>query len=360
MGASKINTLQLLIFLKKANIDSPTVLFMQYLGNPVNFISLTNLKFNIFHRYQKGKTMEFFKRRTDINFFKLRIFAAAFSCIIFLISIVAFFYNGLNLGLDFTGGTEIQLSFKKSVKITSIRKKLQEAGFNKIEVQSYGNSKTILVTLAETKGQHVKNQNEYQQKIVKSVLKTLPKSMFNRANYIGAKVSGELTYHAVLAVIIAIIATILYIAFRFEFKLAIGAAVALIHDPVLILGVFSFFQIQFDLTTLAAVLTILGYSLHDTIVIFDRIRENFRKIRRGTPVQVVNAAVNETISRTIISASLTLIVVVVLFFFRWPIDSFIFTRFNHWHYNWYLFISLCCWISSYFFRIKPHRFISFC
>ena len=146
----------------------------------------------------------------------------------------------------------------------------------------------------------------------------LPGATFQSVNFVGSTVSSELAYKGILAVIVALLGTMIYIALRFEYRLAVSAAVALVHDPVLILGIFSFFHIQFDLTALAAVLTVIGYSLNDTIVVFDRVRENFRKMRRGTTVEVVNAAINQTLSRTIMTSSLTLTVVVVLFLFGGP------------------------------------------
>lgn len=264
--------------------------------------------------------MEFFKPNTTINFYKLRTFAAVLSVIIFIASITSFCLNRLNLGLDFTGGTQIQLSYAQAADLNEIRLQLDKIGFKDAQVQSFGNSKTILVTLGinETKSQPNENEKEIQERIKAQLLHALPGSQFNSATFIGAKVSSELAYKGILAVVIAMLATMIYIAFRFEWRLAVSAAISLIHDPVLILGVFSFFKIQFDLQSLAAVLTIIGYSLHDSIVVFDRVRENFRKMRKGTSAEIVNAAINQTLSRTIISSGLTLSVCVVLFLLGGP------------------------------------------
>jgi len=273
----------------------------------------------------KVNPMEFFKPNTNIDFLGLRKWAALFSCIVFIASLISFFYHGLNLGLDFTGGTQIELSFQKPADLDKIRTELDKAGFPHAEVQSFGSSRSVIVTMAPKKSAkgEIVDQRKIQEQIKDSVLKAIPEATFSRADYIGAKVSSELTYKGILAVVVGVLATMIYIAFRFEYRLAVSAAISLIHDPVLILGVFSFFHIEFDLTSLAAVLTILGYSLHDSIVVFDRVRENFRGVRRGTPIHIVNAAINQTLSRTVISSTLTFVVVAVLFALGGPtIHSF--------------------------------------
>lgn len=265
--------------------------------------------------------MEFFKSNTNINFLGLQKFAAAFSTIVFVASLVSLIIYGLNFGLDFTGGTQIQLSFKQPVNLTQIRKELKTAGFSDEQVQSYGSSKDVLISLGLDKklikeGKTLKQMQDF---LESAVMRAIPGGHVNSVQSIGAKVSSELAYKGILAVVVALLVTMIYIAFRFEWHLAIGAAVSLVHDPILILGIFSFFHIQFDLVALAAVLTVIGYSLNDTIVIFDRVRENFRKMRRGLPHEIVNAAINQTLSRTIMSAGLVLLVVVVLFFLGGPV-----------------------------------------
>lgn len=264
--------------------------------------------------------MEFFKANSQINFYQLRKVAAVFSIVIFLASIVSLFAFHLNLGLDFTGGTQIRLSYKQPANLTQIRQQLVTAGFVKEEVQSFGDSRTVMLTLSslKTTGETSAQAKVEQDEMTQKVLHALPGSTFDSRTFVGAKVSGQLAYKGILAVVVAMLATMIYIAFRFEWRLALGAIVALIHDPMLILGVFSFFHVQFDLTALAAVLTIIGYSLHDTIVVFDRVRENFRIMRRGSPIDIMNSAINQTLSRTVISASLTFIVVVVLFLIGGP------------------------------------------
>jgi preprotein translocase subunit SecF len=262
--------------------------------------------------------VEFFKQNTKIDFMHLRRYAAIISTLLFVGSIVSLCIYGLNWGLDFTGGTQVQVGYSQSANLGKIRQQLDKAGLKKFTVQTYGGSKTVLVSLGVQKGSKGENKKLLENSTVKQVMAALPKAKFETVNFVGSTVSSELAYKGVLAVIVALLATMIYIGLRFEYRLALGAGVALIHDPILILGVFSFFHIQFNLTALAAVLTVIGYSLNDTIVVFDRVRENFRKMRRGTPVEVVNSAINQTLSRTVMTSGLTLLVVVVLFFFAGP------------------------------------------
>lgn len=253
--------------------------------------------------------MEFFKQNTKIDFMAQRKWAAIVSSILFILSILSLITYGLNWGLDFTGGTQIQVGFTQEANLNQIRENLDKAGFKEAVVISYGTSKDVLITLAP-KGTEDKNREV----MLKQIAEALPGGKIQQVDYIGPQVGQELATKGILAIVIALLGTMIYIAFRFEFRFAVGAAVALIHDPILILGVFSFYQIEFNLIALAAVLTVIGYSLNDTIVIFDRIRENFRKLRKASPVDVVNQAINQTLSRTIMTSVLTLIVVFALFF----------------------------------------------
>ncbi len=263
--------------------------------------------------------MEFFKHNTKIDFMAQRKWAAAASIILFVLSIVSLCVYGLNLGLDFTGGTQIQLSFPTAANLNQIRDDLQKAGFKEAQVMSYGTSKDVLVSLvpknsADKTDAATVDEDANAKTIASDILKILPEAKVQQVDYIGPTVGQELTTKGLLAIVIALICTTIYIALRFEFRFGIGSTVALIHDPILILGIFSFFHLEFNLITLAAVLTVIGYSLNDTIVIFDRVRENFRKLRKATPVEVINQATNETLSRTIMTSAITLIVVLALFF----------------------------------------------
>ncbi|MEN9471758.1 MAG: protein translocase subunit SecF [Candidatus Aquirickettsiella gammari] len=251
--------------------------------------------------------MEFFKRQTQINFLGLRRWAVGLSLLLMLISAASLLTKGLNWGLDFTGGSQLQISFTHPADIPSLRQQLAAAGFKDILVQSYGTSQDVLISLAP----HQTTQHDLSAQIINA----LPGAELKQIEFIGPQVGHELATQGALAVFIALLGIMIYIALRFEYRFAIGAAVALIHDPIIILGIFSLFHIEFNLTALAAILAVIGYSLNDSIVIFDRIRENFRKLRKGSAVEVVNLSINQTLSRTIMTSATTLLVVVSLCIF---------------------------------------------
>ena len=251
--------------------------------------------------------MEFFKTNTKIDFMKQRKWAALFSVIIFIASITSLAVNHLNLGLDFTGGTQIELKYQQPADLNTIRSELDKVGYGDAVVQSYGTSYDVLVRIAARAGT--------QDQIRQNVLQALPDAQVQQVQYIGPQVGKTLVTNGILAILVSLLATMLYIAMRFEYRFAVSSTVALIHDPILILGIFSFFHINFDLITLAAVLTIIGYSLNDTIVVYDRVRENFRKVRKGTSLEIMNLSINQTLSRTIMTSGLTLLVVIALFIF---------------------------------------------
>lgn len=259
--------------------------------------------------------MEFFKKQTHIDFLGLQRWAAALSLILILISVLSLLTKGLHWGLDFTGGSQLQISFKHSVELPKIRQTLEQLGFKDALVQSYGTSQDVLISLAD--------QKTTQHNLATQIIQALPGAQLKQLEFIGPQVGRELATQGALAVFIALLGIMIYIALRFEYRFAIGAAVALIHDPILILGIFSLFHIEFNLTALAAILAVIGYSLNDTIVIFDRIRENFRRMRKNTAVEVVNLSINQTLSRTIMTSATTLFVVLSLCIFGGPmIHSF--------------------------------------
>lgn len=251
--------------------------------------------------------MEFFSHKTKIDFMGQRKWAFMFSLALLVFSLTSLSINGLNLGLDFTGGMQVELSYEDSPDFNLIREQLESAGLDAV-AQAYGSSKDVMVKL-----KLVKDLN--QQQMTDKVLKALDGAKLQRVEMIGAQVGKALVTNGILAIIIAVLGTMTYIAFRFEYRFAISAAVSLIHDPVLILGIFSLFGVEFDLIGLAALLTVLGYSLNDTIVVYDRVRENFRKIRKATATEVINLSVNETLSRTIMISGLTFSVILSLFIF---------------------------------------------
>lgn len=238
----------------------------------------------------------------------LQKWTALLSTLLFVASLSSLFIYGLNWGLDFTGGTQFQVHYPKTANLSEIRDSLTQAGLDKAVVQAYGTSQDVLINLPPS-------ANLDQQQLVHKVKEVLTGAEIQRVESVGPEVGAELATKGALAVLVALIGTMIYVAFRFEYRFAISAAVALIHDPILILGVFSFFQLEFNLTALAAVLTVIGYSINDTIVIFDRVRENFRKVRKGTPTEIMNLSINQTLSRTIMTSGTTLIVVFALLFY---------------------------------------------
>ena len=252
--------------------------------------------------------MEFFKHNTQIDFMAQRKWAAVISIILFVFSMVSLAVHGLNWGLDFTGGTQIQLSYPNEADLTDIRSRLETAGFPVETLERPGLGHGI-----DQEGMAAMD-SAAQTAMVKQVTDALPGATVDQISYIGPQVGKEMTSKSLLAIFFALLGTMVYIAFRFDMRFAISSTVALIHDPVLILGMFSFLNVEFNLISLAAVLTVIGYSLNDTIVIFDRVRENFRKMRKAEAVEVMNHSINQTLSRTIMTSALTLTVVLALFF----------------------------------------------
>ena len=256
--------------------------------------------------------MEFFKK-TNIDFMRLKWQAIILSTAINLIGIGSLLFQGLNFGLDFTGGTLIELGYKEPVELNSVRGALEGAGFGGATVQNFGSARDILIRL-QPKG------DADSAAVSDKVFQTLSQAAggqveLRRVEFVGPQVGKDLTEQAGLAILYSLIGILIYVALRFEYRYAVGAIIATIHDVVVTVAVFSLFQIEFDLTVLAAVLAVIGYSLNDTIVIYDRIRENFRKVRKGTSEEIVNLSVNETMSRTIITSGTTFITVLALYLF---------------------------------------------
>ena len=257
--------------------------------------------------------MELFHQKTKFDFMGKKKWSAAFSLSMLIVSLIILMSKGLDYGLDFTGGVQVELRFAQTISSDEIRNHLIEEGFSDAKVTYYGSQKDLLIRL--------RNQSDMNHdKIAATVKSALNKVGYQdietrRVEFIGSEVGEQLTQQGFLAVIAAIGATMIYIAMRFEYRFAVSAALALLHDPILILGIFSLFQIDFDLSVLAAMLAVIGYSLNDTIVVYDRIRGNFRKHRRVSTEEIVNLSLNETLSRTIITSFLTLLVVVALCLF---------------------------------------------
>jgi len=257
--------------------------------------------------------MQILDKKTDFNFMSKRKIAAVFSIVLLLSSITSLLMQGLNFGIDFTGGTMIELSYKEEVKLESIRSTLEKNGYGDAIVQNFGSIHDVLIRLPILE---TENMAELSNEIV-ATLQSGNESKIDvrRVEFVGPQVGEELTEQGGLAMLYALIGILIYVSLRFEYRFAIGSVVALVHDVLLTLGFFSILQLEFDLTVLAAILAIIGYSLNDTIVVFDRIRETFLKMRKGSSEVIVNRALNDTLSRTLMTSATTLLVVTSLFFF---------------------------------------------
>ncbi len=249
----------------------------------------------------------------EYNFMGIRKIALTISAIVMLISVASLVVNKLNVGIDFTGGSVIEIGYQKSVELEPIRQELGKAGYADAVVQHFGSAKEVLIRLVPQEGQ---NKAELSTQVI-TLLEKLEgdKLDVRRVDFVGPQVGKELTEDGGLAVLYALIAILVYVSLRFEYRFSLGAVAALIHDVVITLGVFSILQLDFDLTVLAAILAVIGYSLNDTIVVFDRIRENFRKIRKKTSLEITNTSINQTISRTLMTSLTTLLVLVSLYVF---------------------------------------------
>ena len=249
--------------------------------------------------------------KTTIKFLSIRRITTILSIVLMILSGSSLLMRGLNPGIDFTGGFQIEVSFQEAPEIQQVRLDLSRSGFDDAIVQNSGSATDLMIRTAPREGvdsRKVGNQ------IIEAVSQSSNNVELLSSEYVSAQVGEELTEQGGLAMIFALIMIMIYIVFRFQWKFSIGAVLALIHDVLITLGIFSFFQITFDLAVLAAILAVVGYSLNDTIVIFDRIRENFRSMRRTETLEVLNASITQTISRTIITSSTTLMVLLALYF----------------------------------------------
>ena len=247
-----------------------------------------------------------------IKFLSIRKFTTIMSIVLILASTFSLMSKGLNLGIDFTGGIQIEISFENAPNIENVRSNLGSGGYDDAIVQNSGSSQDLMVRIPPRDGITNKKVGED----VIGMLQASDNSVtLKSSEYISAQVGEELTEQGGLAMIFALIMIMIYIVFRFQWKFSIGAVLALIHDVMITLGIFSFFQLTFDLSVLAAILAVVGYSLNDTIVIYDRIRENFRSMRTAETLKILNSAITQTIKRTIITSSTTLLVLLSLFVF---------------------------------------------
>ncbi|WP_100643251.1 protein translocase subunit SecF [Alteromonas facilis] len=255
--------------------------------------------------------MQLLKLSSTVNFMRLRMPAMVLSTILILGSIVALSTNKLNWGLDFTGGTLIEVGYPNAAHLEQIRIQLTNADFGDAIVQNFGSSQDVLIRIAPREGV---NSATIGDQILAALRADGDEVDMRRIEFVGPNVGEELTEQGGLAMLVALICILIYVAMRFEWRFALGSVGALAHDVIITLGLFAVLQLEFDLTILAAVLAVIGYSLNDTIVVSDRIRENFRKVRKGTPEEIINISLTQTLNRTIITSLTTVLVLLALFF----------------------------------------------
>jgi preprotein translocase subunit SecF len=261
--------------------------------------------------------VEFFSHQTSYPFMATRKVWYTLSAVLMIASIVSFFTRGLNLGIDFTGGVSAQVTFSGAANVDGVRSKLTAAGFHEPQVQNFGSSRDIVIRLPPDPSQTEASIRAKLETIVKSIdaNATVP-----QLGVVGPQVGNELRTSAIWALSFTLLLIFIYIAFRFHtWRLSFGAILAVLHDPILVIGIFSVSQTEFDLPVVAAILAVIGYSLNDTVVVFDRIRERFETNRRLEPALVLDQSINQTLSRTIMTKVVTSIVVVALLFLGGPV-----------------------------------------
>ncbi len=256
--------------------------------------------------------MALFSLKKTIDFMAKRKLALTFSAVLLLLSLGSLVSKGLNFGIDFTGGTLIEVGYPQAADLSEVRGLLNSAGLEGAVVQHFGTAKDVLIRLVPKEG-------ESSAAVSDRVLSTLKEAGaeidLRRVEFVGPQVGDELTEDGMLALLAALFGILVYVYFRFEIRFSLGAVLALIHDVIITLGIFSVLQFDFDLTVLAAILAVIGYSLNDTIVVFDRVRENFRKMRKGSATEVVNRSITQTLARTLVTSLTTLLVLMALFIF---------------------------------------------
>jgi preprotein translocase subunit SecF len=257
--------------------------------------------------------MHLLSKETNINFVGIRKFALAFSAILLIISVYSIVTNSLNFGIDFTGGTMIEVGYPQPVDLGEIRTTLEQGGYEDSMVQNFGSLTEVLIRLPVIE---TENMAEVSNQVVALLQSEQTEAIeVRRVEFVGPQVGEELAEDGGLAMVYALIGILIYVALRFEYRFAIASVLALVHDVIITVGFFSLFRLDFDLTVLAAILAVIGYSLNDTIVVFDRIRESFLKMRKAEPLEVINTSINATLGRTIMTSMTTLLVVLSLFIF---------------------------------------------
>jgi len=248
----------------------------------------------------------------NINFMGQRYLALLLSAVLIIASFAGLWLKGLNFGIDFTGGTLIEVGYDKPVDLPKIRTDLVDAGFEEAVAQHFGSAQEVLIRIAPREGM---NSAQVSNQVMDALKQASDESIeLRRVEFVGPQVGDELTEDGALAVLYALFGILIYVALRFEWRFSLGSVAALVHDVVITIGVFAWTQLQFDLTVVAALLAVIGYSLNDTIVVFDRVRENFRTMREPDPVEITNVAVNQMLARTLMTSLTTLVVLLALFF----------------------------------------------
>jgi preprotein translocase subunit SecF len=259
--------------------------------------------------------MELFSKTSRFPFMRYARVITTLSAILTLAGIVSITVRGLNLGIDFTGGVLVEVGYPEAADLAGIRQQLAAGGYPEAQVQSFGTSRDVLIRLPPVTDAAPDAGNQLGAGILAVLRSGGAQVDLRRVEFVGPQVGKDLTEQGVLSVLAALALILFYVMFRFQWKLSLGAVLATAHDAIVTVGVFSFFWIPFDLSVVAAVLALIGYSLNDTVVVFDRIRDNFRTVRRGTPEEIIDRSVNETLSRTLITSGVTLLVIVALLLF---------------------------------------------
>ena len=259
--------------------------------------------------------MEFFRIRRTIHFMRFDKIFNAISLISFIIAVFLLCTRGLALSIEFTGGTVMEVTYPQAAPTDQIREEISDALGIEASVQNFGTARDVMIRLPIVEGE---NSNQQAQQVMDVLQKSEPQAQMTRVEFVGPQVGEELATDGLTALLLVIFGIVVYLAFRFEWKFSIAAIIANLHDVVLVLGIFAFFQWEFSLPVLAAVLAVLGYSVNESVIIFDRVREHFKKMRRAGTVEVIDSAITATISRTVITHSSTLAMTLAMFFFGGP------------------------------------------
>jgi preprotein translocase subunit SecF len=258
--------------------------------------------------------MEFFRIQKDIPFMRYALILNAISLLTFLAAVFFLWQKGLNLSIEFTGGTVIEVQYEQSADLEPIRDAVTGIGYGEVNVQNFGSSKDVMIRLPLIKNADgtMMSSSDQSKKVFSKLQESHPQVKLQRVEYVGPQVGEELLYGGIKALLFVVIGIVIYLSIRFEWKFALAGIVANLHDVVIILGFFSFFQWEFSLSVLAAVLAVLGYSVNESVVIFDRIRENFRRFRKLDTPDIIDSAITSTISRTIITHGSTQMMVLAM------------------------------------------------